>query len=67
MLEDEEMKDFKEVFINPTIESETGDSWEFEEGCLSIPGVRVVFQESPKFKLRILMRNGTKKLRSTMV
>ena len=40
MLEDEEMKDFKEVFINPTIESETGDAWEFEEGCLSIPGVR---------------------------
>ena len=40
MLEDEEMKDFKEVFINPTIESETGDAWEFEEGCLSIPAVR---------------------------
>ena len=40
MLEDEDMKDFKEVFINPTIESETGDAWEFEEGCLSIPGVR---------------------------
>ena len=40
MLEDEEMKDFKEVFINPTIESETGDTWEFEEGCLSIPAVR---------------------------
>ena len=40
MLEDEEMKDFKEVFINPSIESETGDLWEFEEGCLSIPGVR---------------------------
>jgi len=40
MLEDEDMKDFKEVFINPSIESETGDAWEFEEGCLSIPGVR---------------------------
>ena len=40
MLEDVEMKDFKEVFINPTIESETGDAWEFEEGCLSIPAVR---------------------------
>ena len=40
MLEDEEMKDFKEVFINPTIEFESGDTWEFEEGCLSIPSVR---------------------------
>ena len=40
MLEDEELKDFREVFINPIIESETGDAWEFEEGCLSIPAVR---------------------------
>ena len=42
MLEDEEMKDFKEVFINPTIESETGEAWEFEEGCWRILGVRGV-------------------------
>ncbi|MBC6992414.1 MULTISPECIES: peptide deformylase [Hymenobacter] len=30
----------KRAFINPTMVSETGDEWGFEEGCLSIPGVR---------------------------
>lgn len=34
------LKDFKKVFINPIIESETGKKWDFAEGCLSIPGIR---------------------------
>lgn len=34
------LKDFKRVFINPIIEEESGDEWAFEEGCLSIPGIR---------------------------
>lgn len=43
--EDEEDKDsslegFKKVFINPVILEESGDEWAFEEGCLSIPGIR---------------------------
>ena len=43
--EDEEEKDpslvnFKKVFVNATILDETGEEWGFEEGCLSIPGVR---------------------------
>ena len=40
MLEDEKMKNFKKVFINPTIISESGEDWGFEEGCLSIPNIR---------------------------
>ena len=40
MLEDEQMKNFKKVFINPKIISESGDDWDFEEGCLSIPNIR---------------------------
>lgn len=36
----EQLKDFKKVFINPIIEEETGKKWAFEEGCLSIPGIR---------------------------
>ena len=40
MLEDEDMKKFKQVFINPVIEDESGEVWSFEEGCLSIPNVR---------------------------
>lgn len=31
---------FKKVFINPVIEEETGESWGFHEGCLSIPKIR---------------------------
>lgn len=31
---------FKKVFINPEILEEDGDEWAFEEGCLSIPGIR---------------------------
>ena len=34
------LADFKQVFINPTIIEETGDSWCFKEGCLSIPEIR---------------------------
>ena len=46
-LEDEEMSSFKKVFINPVVLGEDGEEWEFEEGCLSIPGVRGgVFRKS---------------------
>ena len=38
--DEEEVKDFKQVFINPVIKEENGDPWKFNEGCLSIPGVR---------------------------
>jgi peptide deformylase len=32
--------DFKKTFINPEILEEKGEEWAFEEGCLSIPGIR---------------------------
>lgn len=31
---------FKKVFINPEMIDESGNKWKFNEGCLSIPGVR---------------------------
>lgn len=34
------LKGFKKVFINPVIEEETGEKWDFNEGCLSIPEIR---------------------------
>lgn len=37
--EQEALKGFKKVFINPTITKEEGGLWAFNEGCLSIPGV----------------------------
>lgn len=42
-LEEEErevLKSFRKVFINPIILEEAGEEWNFEEGCLSIPGIR---------------------------
>jgi peptide deformylase len=39
-LEEEDLQDFKKVFINPEIIEEYGEDWAFEEGCLSIPGIR---------------------------
>lgn len=36
----EEFKDFKKAFINPYILEESGETWSFNEGCLSIPGIR---------------------------
>ena len=38
--DDEEVVDFKEVFINPVIKEEEGTLWKFNEGCLSIPHIR---------------------------
>lgn len=45
--EDEEEKQqlralagFRRVFINPIIVEEGGEKWPFNEGCLSIPGIR---------------------------
>jgi peptide deformylase len=35
-----QLKDFKRVFINARIESESGKAWAFNEGCLSIPDIR---------------------------
>jgi peptide deformylase len=35
-----EAKDFKKVFINPTIIETSGEPFSCEEGCLSVPNIR---------------------------
>lgn len=35
-----ELDGFVKVFINPIIHEESGKEWTFNEGCLSIPGIR---------------------------
>ncbi|TDN38974.1 peptide deformylase [Hymenobacter sp. UV11] len=42
----------KRAFLNPQMLSETGEAWGFEEGCLSIPGVRELVQRCPNIVLR---------------
>lgn len=39
-MEDKEVGEYKQVFINPEIIEEWGEEWAFEEGCLSIPNIR---------------------------
>jgi peptide deformylase len=43
----EGLKDFRRVFINPIILEESGDKWNFNEGCLSIPGIREDVSRQP--------------------
>ena len=42
----------KRAFINPQMVSETGEEWAFEEGCLSIPGIREKVTRCPVIVLR---------------
>ena len=51
------LKDFKKVFINPIIEQEYGDNWQFSEGCLSIPGVREDIERSSSIKISYFDQN----------
>lgn len=46
------LENFKKVFINPLILEESGDEWEFNEGCLSIPGIREDVNRNPVIHLQ---------------
>ena len=56
-LDEDGMEDFKKVFVNPEIIWEEGKEWAFEEGCLSIPGVREDVQRPPKLRINYLDEN----------
>jgi len=51
------LKDFKRVFINAEIEEETGESWTFNEGCLSIPDVREDVSRPPNITIAYMDEN----------
>jgi peptide deformylase len=50
--ETKELKDFRRILVNPHIIEETGEEWEFNEGCLSIPGIREDVKRKPEVLLR---------------
>lgn len=50
--EESSLLNFKMVFINPEIIEETGESWSFNEGCLSIPSVRENIIRKKNIKIR---------------
>jgi peptide deformylase len=41
----------KKIFINPEMLVESGVPWHYEEGCLSIPGIRENVQRRPEIKI----------------
>jgi peptide deformylase len=45
---------FKKVFINPEIVEESGEEWKFNEGCLSIPGIREDVSRQPNVVVNYL-------------
>ena len=49
---DEDMADFKRTFVNPQILDSNGEPWSFEEGCLSIPGIREEVLREPIIRVR---------------
>jgi peptide deformylase len=52
-----EFKGIKKVFINPTILEESGEAWKYEEGCLSIPGIREDVFREPVVKIHYFDEN----------
>jgi len=58
--DDEEMREligFRRVFINPIILEEEGEKWNFNEGCLSIPGIREDVARKPKITIEYYDEN----------
>lgn len=54
---EEELKDFKKILINPHIIEEEGDLWSFNEGCLSLPGIREDVKRKPVITINYLDEN----------
>ncbi|MBL4669540.1 MAG: peptide deformylase [Flavobacteriales bacterium] len=46
-----ELEGFKRIYINPIIVEESGKEWKFEEGCLSIPGIREDVSRQPNITI----------------
>ena len=49
---DQDLVGFKKTFINAQIIEETGTPWAYEEGCLSIPGIRADVIRKPVVTIR---------------
>jgi len=61
-MDEEECKGFKKAFINPVILKEEGEEWEFDEGCLSIPGLREPVERPEKLTIKYLDENWEEKI-----
>ena len=55
--DNEGLADFVKAFINPVILEETGERWSFNEGCLSIPGVREDVERNERVRIQYYDRD----------
>ena len=54
-----DFKGIKKVFINAEIIEQNGDLWGYEEGCLSIPGIRETVMRKPTISIKYFDENFT--------
>ncbi|WP_298302090.1 peptide deformylase [Flavobacterium sp.] len=59
--EQEQLKGFKQTFINAKMLKEEGEEWGFNEGCLSIPDVREDVYRNEKITIEYFDENFNKK------
>lgn len=50
--QEEDLSDFRKVFINPVITKYSGDMWTFNEGCLSLPNIREDVDRPEKIRIQ---------------
>lgn len=62
--DEDEVLDFKQVFINAKMISSEGEEWKFNEGCLSIPGIREDVSRQPRLTIKFLDENFKEHTRS---
>ncbi len=55
--EEKEEDGIRQVFVNAEMIEESGKEWAFEEGCLSIPGIREDIIRQPKIRIRFYDEN----------
>jgi len=59
-MDEEKLKGFKKVFINARILEETGSKWAYNEGCLSIPGIREDVNRKEQITIEYMDENFVK-------
>lgn len=62
--EQDQLKGFKQTFINAKMLVEEGEEWAFNEGCLSIPEVREDVYRNEKITIEYFDENFNKKTES---
>jgi peptide deformylase len=62
--EQDQLKGFKQTFINAKMLVEEGEEWSFNEGCLSIPDVREDVYRNEKITIEYYDENFNQKTRS---